>query len=145
MFSVHYSGCNISEESFFFLLKDCPHQILTNFFFFHRFLRYESFILPDCPLLGSSISCSKTWSKFRCALAPVEGNTQFREKVTRMAVGDEETLLGFTQVDARLSHLWMSVQRTDLSSLMLPLIPTPGFPFECSCEVNLFWRWDSST
>lgn len=77
--------------------------------------------------------------------SPVEGNTQFREKVTRMAVGDEETLLGFTQVDARLSHLWMSVQRTDLSSLMLPLIPTPGFPFECSCEVNLFWRWDSST
>lgn len=94
--------------------------------------------LRERPALLDSLN-SWTWQ-------PSErGNPQFKEKVTRMAVGDEETLLGFTQVDARLSHLWMSVQRTDFSSLMLPPIPTPGFPFSVPVGVNLSWRWDTST
>lgn len=63
------------------------------------------------------------------AWQPSGGQHTVWRKDNKNGCRGEETLLGFTEVDSRLSHLCVSVQRTDFFPLMLPLgfhLSVPG-------------------
>ena len=63
------------------------------------------------------------------AWQPSGGQHTVWRKDNKNGCRGEETLLGFTEVDSRLSHLCVSVQRIDFFPLTLPLdfhLSVPG-------------------